>query len=306
MDACSSSLYEIDGVNKPISLRTIRLDLNMMRGDKLGYNAPIIVKEKKYYSYEDADYSISNIPLTGNDLDVLNEVSHLLQQYKGFSHFHEVSEIISKLEDKIYSEKNHNVSLIDFEKNDLLAGIEWLDILYKATVSKTAIQLCYQSFKARAATEIIVYPYLLKEYRNRWFVAASKKKEKHVNIFALDRIQKITILPSEPFYQNPAFDPATWFADIIGVTRNSAEKPTEIRFLANPLHAPYIQTKPLHPSQQIIEKTNQGIVFSICVIPNFELEKELLGFGEGIKLLFPAYMVRRINGKIKKMAKLYI
>ena len=305
MDACSKDLYEIDGIDKPISLRTLRMDLNMMRSDKLGYNAPIIVRDKKYYSYEDPEYSISNIPLTGTDLDVLNEVTHLLQQFKGFSHFHEVAEIISKLEDKIYTEKNQQTSLIDFEKNDLLAGIEWLDILFKAIVSKTPILIRYQSFKARAASDITVSPYLLKEYRNRWFVAASKRKETLVNIFALDRIQHVTLLPSEPFYQNKVFDPHTWFTDIIGVTRNAADSPTEIRFLANPLHAPYIQTKPLHPSQQIIERSDAGIVFSIRVIPNFELERVLIGFGDGIRILSPNRLVRKMTKIVQKMAAMY-
>ena len=38
---------------RSVALRTIRLDLNAMRSDKVGYNAPIIVTDKKYYSYED-------------------------------------------------------------------------------------------------------------------------------------------------------------------------------------------------------------------------------------------------------------
>ncbi|MCH5684372.1 hypothetical protein LWM68_08880 [Niabella sp. W65] len=46
MDACSDALYEYEGIDKPISLRTIRMDLNAMRSDKLGYNAPIIVIDK--------------------------------------------------------------------------------------------------------------------------------------------------------------------------------------------------------------------------------------------------------------------
>ena len=62
-----------------------------------GYNAPIIIIDKKYYSYEDPDYSISNIPLTTQDLNVLQEVSHLLRQFKGFSHFGEVTEMVNKL-----------------------------------------------------------------------------------------------------------------------------------------------------------------------------------------------------------------
>lgn len=119
--ACNDSLYEYEGIDKGVSLRTIRLDLNAMRSDKLGYNAPIIVTDKKYYSYEDPEYSIANIPLTSQDLNILQEVSHLLRQFKGFSHFNEVNEMVNKLEDKIYSEQHQRAPVIDFEKNELLA-----------------------------------------------------------------------------------------------------------------------------------------------------------------------------------------
>ena len=47
INACNEALYEYEGINKSVSLRTIRLDLNAMRSDKLGYNAPIIVTDKK-------------------------------------------------------------------------------------------------------------------------------------------------------------------------------------------------------------------------------------------------------------------
>ncbi len=199
MDACNDALYEYEGIDKGLSMRTIRLDLNAMRSDKLGYNAPIVVKDKKYYTYEDADYSITNIPLTTQDLSILQEVSHLLKQFKGFSHFNEVTEMVNKLEDKIYSEKHQQPSVIDFEKNELLAGIQWLDVLYKAIVSKTTLQLTYQSFKAREASDIIFYPYLLKEYRNRWFILGMTKRGKEICTFALDRIQNISSLPDEIF-----------------------------------------------------------------------------------------------------------
>src|SRR4249919_1413070 len=160
INACNDALYEYEGIEKGVSMRTMRLDLNAMRSDKLGYSAPIIVKDKKYYTYEDADYSITNIPLTTQDLGILQEVSHLLRQFKGFSHFNEVSEMVNKLEDKVYSEQHQQAPVIDFEKNELLTGIEWLDILYKSIVSKTTLLLTYQSFKARQASDIIFYPYL--------------------------------------------------------------------------------------------------------------------------------------------------
>ena len=132
IEACSEALYEYEGTDRPISLRTIRLDLKMMRSEQLGYNAPIIVTDKKYYTYEDPEYSITNIPLTTQDLGILQEVSNLLRQFKGFNHFNEVSEMVNKLEDKIYSEQHHQAPVIDFEKNELLTGLEWLDQLYKS------------------------------------------------------------------------------------------------------------------------------------------------------------------------------
>jgi predicted DNA-binding transcriptional regulator YafY len=305
IDACSEALYEYEGINKDISMRTIRLDLNAMRSDKLGYNAPIIVTAKKYYSYEDAAYSITNIPLTTQDLGILQEVSHLLKQFKGFTHFNEVSEMVNKLEDKIYSEQHQQAPIIDFEKNELLTGIQWLDILYKAIVNKNTLLLTYQSFKARSANDIIFYPYLLKEYRNRWFVLGMKKQGKEIITFALDRIQNITPQDKELFIQHKNFDPHTYFSNILGVTRNVAEKPTTILFWASSYHAPYIKTKPIHASQKIMEEAKGGTHFSIEVIPNFELERELIGFGEGIKILSPNNMVRQIKRKVRLMKELY-
>lgn len=305
MAACNDALYEYDGIETDISLRTIRLDMKAMRSDTLGYNAPIIVQDKKYYTYDDADYSIANSPLTTQDLNILQEVSHLLRQFKGFTHFNEVSEMVNKLEDKIYTEQNQQASVIDFEKNDLLTGIEWLDILYKAIVNKTTLLLTYQSFKARQAADVIFYPYLLKEYRNRWFILGMKKQGKEIITFALDRIQNITIQDKELFVRHKKFEPHTYFDNIIGVTRNYAESPTTILFWANAVHAPYIKTKPIHASQKIVEEVKGGTHFSIEVIPNFELERELIGFGEGIRILSPTNMVRQIKRKVRLMAALY-
>ena len=306
IDACNDALYEYDGNDKDVSIRTIRLDLSAMRSDKLGYNAPIVVTNKKYYSYENPDYTIANIPLTTQDLNVLQEVSHLLRQFKGFSHFNEVSEMVNKLEDKIYSEQQQRPPIIDFEKNELLTGIEWLDVLYKAIVSQTTVQLTYQSFKARQAGEITFYPSLLKEYRNRWFVLGMKKQGKEINTFALDRIQAIVSLPNETYRDPKNFDPHNWFNDIVGVTRNVGEMPVQIIFWASSFHAPYIKTKPIHHSQKIVEEVKGGTHFSIEVVTNFELEREFIGFGEGLKVLSPNNLVRRIKKRVQLMNEMYL
>lgn len=176
IEACSDALYDFEGIDKGISKRTVQADIQMMRSDKLGYNAPIIVKDRKYYTYENPDYSITNIPLTEEDLSMLSESVEFMKQFQGFSHFQELNGMVQKLEDHIYAQKTHSKPVIDFEKNDNLKGLDFLDTIYKAIVEKKAISITYQSFKARTSNTFDFHPYLLKEYRNRWFAIGCKKK----------------------------------------------------------------------------------------------------------------------------------
>ena len=77
-EACSEALYEMEGILKGVSVRTVQGDLQIMRSDKLGYNAPIEVYDRIYYRYADPDYSISDTPLTEEDCDLLKEAVELL------------------------------------------------------------------------------------------------------------------------------------------------------------------------------------------------------------------------------------
>ena len=46
IDKVSEELYEYEGI-RSISKRSIQADIQLMRSEKLGYRAPIIVKDKK-------------------------------------------------------------------------------------------------------------------------------------------------------------------------------------------------------------------------------------------------------------------
>jgi predicted DNA-binding transcriptional regulator YafY len=280
IEACSDALYEYEGIDKGVSRRSIQMDIQLMRSDKLGYNAPIIVLEKKYYTYEDPDYSITNIPLTDQDLGKLTEVVEILRQFKGFSHFQELSGMVQRLENKIYSAKTNQEPVIDFEKNENLKGLEHIETLYQAIIKKCTVKLCYQSFKAREANTFHFHPYYLKEYRNRWFVIGIKKRGTPVMTLALDRILSIEGCDVK-YVSRQDFNLAEHLNDVVGVTVNQ--------------NAPYILTKPIHHSQKIVESSNAGVTFSLNVQLNFELEREILGFGDHVKIIAPERLKRRIK-----------
>jgi predicted DNA-binding transcriptional regulator YafY/ectoine hydroxylase-related dioxygenase (phytanoyl-CoA dioxygenase family) len=304
IDACSDALYEYEGIDKGVSKRTIQGDIQTMRSDKLGYNAPILVEEKKYYTYEDPNYSITNIPLTDQDLGMLSDAVEFMKQFKGFSHFRDLDGMVQKLEDHIYSQKTHTKSVIDFEKNDNLKGLNLLDSLYQAIIKKQVVKISYQSFKARQANSFDFHPYLLKEYRNRWFVIGAKEATTVVLNLALDRI--IGIEKSELLYEDPNnFNTDTYFENVIGVSVSPNIRPQKVLLYINHYHAPYVLTKPLHPSQEVVNKDHYGVTISLLVQHNFELEKAILGFGDGIKVLAPKRLRQIIKERLTNSIDLY-
>ena len=299
MEAVSDALYEYEGITKGISRRTVQLDLQNMRSEKLGYNAPIVVVDKKFYSYAEKNYSITNTPLTKQDLGTLSEVVGVLKQFKGFNYFQELNEMVTKLEDKVNKQKNKGKSYIEFEKNELLKGLEFIDPLHRAIINQTSLKLVYQSFKAAKPSDMVFYPYLLKEYRNRWFILGANKRARGLLNLALDRIESIEELPSETYLINNQIDIETHYNDVIGVTKMPGQKATLIVMKVDNATYPYILTKPLHTSQKILKDDGDGFLFSIEVIWNFELEREILGFGETIRVLSPRRMVSRIKSRLK-------
>lgn len=304
IDACSDALYEYEGIDKGISRRTVQMDIQMMRSEKLGYNAPIVVYDGKYYKYEEEDYSITNTPLSEQDLKTMSEAVEVLRQFKGFSYFSEMGGIVSRLEDHVTSARQKTVPVIDFEKNESLKGLDFLDTVYHAIVNKRVLQIKYRSFKARSANTFLFYPYLLKEYRNRWFVFG-RRKENLINL-ALDRIKTIEVAAGEKFIDNDLFEPATFFNDVVGVTKNIGSQAETVRFWVDAPNVPYVETKPFHRSQKIVEERADGSkIFEIRVIINQELQREFFGYADTLQVLFPQSLVDFMRRKFRLANALY-
>lgn len=307
IEACSDALYEYEGIEKGVSRRTVQLDIQFMRSDKLGYNAPIIVVDRKFYTYEDPDYSITNIPLTDQDLGMLDEVVEILKQFKGFTHFQEVGGMVNRLEDMVRTERTHTRRIIDFEKNEGLQGLNHLDEVYQAVLKKMVLEITYKSFKAKSAGKFHLYPYLLKEYRNRWFVLGRRSDSgTQMVTLALDRIQEIKMLPEEGFIANRDVDLENYFAEVIGVTVNSGAAVTEVHLYCDSKAAPYVLTKPLHASQKLVREEGKSVVVSIEVRHNYELEREIIGFGESMTVLKPEWLRRRIEARLSRALRHYL
>ncbi len=102
VDAVSDALYDMEGITKGVSTRTVQSDLQMMRSDKLGYYAPIEVYGGKFYRYSDPEYSISSAPLSEEDYRLVTRAVTLIDGFKdGGQDLDEIVSVLSRLKDKL-------------------------------------------------------------------------------------------------------------------------------------------------------------------------------------------------------------
>lgn len=307
VDACSDALYDMEGIRKGVSVRTVQGDIQIMRSDKLGYNAPIEVYDHKYYRYADDDYSITDMPMSQNDFEVMQESVDMLRQLEDFEQFSEMADVISRLQDKLSITRNNRKPIIHFDSVPSLKGLRLLNPLYNYIAHKQTLRVMYQSFSARQPTEFILFPYLLKEFRNRWFLFGSRSKDMVLYNLALDRIISVEPIYDIPYCENPDFDSEHFFDDVIGVSKDVKSTPRRIKFWASAEQSKYIKTKPIHQSQKLIKVNPEdgSCVFRIDVVINFEMYSVFMSYGPGVKILYPRKAMCYMRDKLKEAAGLY-
>ena len=100
VEACSDALYDMEGIKKGVCTRTVQMDIQMMRSDKLGYNAPIEVYDRIYYRYADPGYSITEMPLSMEDCKLIKKAIDLLENC-GKNDNRETIKVLSKVKDRL-------------------------------------------------------------------------------------------------------------------------------------------------------------------------------------------------------------
>lgn len=308
IDACTDALAEYEGRSTPVSRRTFQNDLALMRSDRLGYNAPIVVRDNKYYEYEDPDFSITHLPLNDEGLDALNSALDILRQLQGFPQLASSIDIISKLNEQIARHTGSSAPAMDMETVSDYHGAQFIGAIYDAVRKQHTIAIEYQSFKAQKPETLTVYPYLLKEYRNRWFLIGEKASNRtpQVNIFALDRIHSVETDKAHPFKRCVDFDPEHFFDDTIGVTKIISDKARRVVIKVDRQQAPYVETKPFHKSQKVEQRFRDGsIQLSLKVVLNKELERLILGYGGHVEVIAPPELRKNVAESIAKAAAHY-
>ncbi len=285
-----------------ISRKTLFNDLKFLKEEKGGpINKP--THSDPYYYYTEK-FSIKNIVLDEDEIYLLRQASEILKKAAPFQITSELDLIIGKLDNRI--ETNSNTAVIEFENNTLLHGLEYIKPIFEAITSKAALKIKYQPFNNPEQKDFVFSPYLLKEFRNRWFVFGKNNEYSTITVLGLDRIKKIG--NSSVIYDETLnFNSEKYFSNLIGVSipKNSLVESVEIKIKAELV--PYIISKPIHINQEIKKKyTNGDILIGINVFINYELKSLILGYGSGMIVKKPLSLKEELLKEIDIIRNNYL
>jgi len=306
IEACNNAIYEFTGSDRGIKRRQIFEDIKFMKSPD-GWNVPLEHYRdghKVFYRYSDLSYSINNQPLNETEENQLKEALLTLSRFKGMPQFEWVDELVARLDSGLRLSPSTE-KIIEFEQNNYLKGLEFITPIYNAILYKKAISVRYQSFKLEDEQNIVLHPYFLKQYNNRWYVFGKNEASEYILNLALDRI--ISIKESEVKYVLNTFcDFTEYFEDIVGVTLPNEAKLARVVVKVSKNLFPYIQTKPIHGSQKIKERGQDHVILTFDIMPNYEFESILLSYGEGLEVLAPDGLREKIKNRVKAINEKYI
>ena len=303
LNECNDALMDFDPACGGIGRRQLFDDIRFMESEQ-GWSIElerIRYGKKVFYRYEDPSFSINNQPLNESEAEQIKSALQIFSRFSGTPQFSWVNEMIPMLETKFGLIERKN-EVISFESNIDLKGLEYLTPLFNAIINERVLKIMYQDFKSENPYEIILHPYYLKQYNNRWFILGLNETLNLIYTMALDRIASVE--ETNDAYKTTHTDWEESFYDMIGVTRTVGVEVREVVLKFSPEVAPYVITKPIHPTQ-INKMDSSGLEIKIKVIPNHELENVILSYGDKVMVEFPQNLKERIAERLRNASMQY-
>ena len=183
---------------------------------------------------------------------------------------------------------------IHFEKRSNL-GTEHLFGLLHAIKNNVQIRFNYQSFTDSKPSKRSIDPYLLKEYKGRWYLVAIDNKDKHIKSFALDRLTDLEIT-KYPFSKARASEVEQYYKHSFGIVGpNQTTAPEEVVLKFTPHQGKYIKSLPLHHSQSTIQDDEQGVIIKLKLHITHDFIMEILSHGANVKVVSPVSLAKEMK-----------
>lgn len=184
------------------------------------------------------------------------------------------------------------------------SGYEYLTELIQAMRESKVIKMEYQSFYAKESQDVVLEPYCLKVFKQRWYITGRNTGKDALRTYALDRIYDMEITDKK-FKMPKEFDAQELYDTVYGIILDNDKKVERIEINVYNGQADYFRSLPLHQSQRELSSTKDCTVFEYYLKPTYDFIQELLSHGPDVEVIHPQSLRQQMKGWIQGMAELY-
>ena len=262
----------------PISHRTLQRDIEQIR-NQFGIELVYDSYKNGYYIDKDSSWDIDTFT---NILQTAISTDSLLENLR---------------------DSKAVMDYIDYGNDVELKGMQHFDTILKSIKNNLILTFDHINYSANTSKPYVLHPYLLKEYKKRWYVIGRVDGTDNIRTFGIDRLEHFKVTTTT-FKRDEKLNPKPYFKDIVGLTYSTGEM-EEVTLKTTITQAKYLLSQPLHHSQKVHASTETHITFQYRLIPNYELKEQIHMMSNNIEVLQPQWLREEIKEVIEKSLKNY-
>lgn len=284
LDACADKdIY--------VTSESIQKDIAFMKGMAPdGFDAPIQYNRTyRGYEYADPDYSIMQVALSDDEILAVLESLDLMRTMGGahFSHkFNSAMEKVLSTSMEEFEQGKRDIPVLQTMSMPTCRGFEHFNLVYKACQKEVPISFIHYSYLKRSFKPIILHPFLIKEFENKWYIYGYSESHKKIRVFGLDRMYGPLLL-KRTFISTDIKKIAPLVNATYGVFLLRGTKREKVKVVVSHFVTSYFSAYPIHESQRISKFNGGASLVTFDLIPTLELARLFLSHGKDLTVVEP-------------------
>lgn len=189
---------------------------------------------------------------------------------------------------------------------------EYLHQVIEAMKQRVKIEVTYLKYGFDDAKVLVLEPYCIKLFHQRWYLLARHHREAtdakpaadFFSVYSFDRIREMA-LTEEVFELDPDFIAKDYFRESFGVLVLEQVKPERVVVRAFGKEGFYVNDLPMHPSQKEIARTDEYTDFELFIRPSNDFCGYILSRGRQLKVMQPQWLVDKVRSMYREALDLY-
>lgn len=290
-----------------VAQSTIKQDIAYLKDV---HDAPIEYSRKPNGYYYTRPFNLAaSITLTDKDLTALHTAVATLHQFRHIGLFADLRGTVDKIDKAVRFRTNPADDFgqyILFESVPYVKGSEWVEVFLQAIHTRSVVQFDHQRFETEVRKPHRLFPYAIKEHRNRWYVVGWQLDYGEVRVFGLDRVVDGSLHLTDDSFEAPPFDANIYFRQALGVAAYD-NPPENVVLSFTRQQGLHFKAQPFYPFQpeNVLIDNDEEFRVNLSIIVNKELVYELARLGSGVKVISPPSLIESLTNFLRQALDRY-